>query len=139
MKVKKIAGIIILFFSIISFGGCSNDDDNFEFSTSTLKQTQWTGNLMISSNGITNNGGVGIVFYSVSDGKYSIKWDYDTAETEESIFNYSIDGKLLIIDGWNNLQGNWLLIQIDKDTMVFEKGTGAADAYKATLSLKKKV
>lgn len=72
MKVKKIAGIIILFFSIISFGGCSNDDDNFEFSTSTLKQTQWTGNLMISSNGITNNGGVGIVFYSVSDGKYSI-------------------------------------------------------------------
>ena len=51
----------------------SNDDDNFEFSTSTLKQTQWTGNLMISSNGITNNGGVGIVFYSVSDGKYSTK------------------------------------------------------------------
>jgi len=46
---------------------------------------------------------------------------------------------LLIIDGWNNLQGNWLLIQIDKDTMVFEKGTGAADADKATLSLKKKI
>jgi len=41
---------------------------------------------------------------------------------------------LLIIDGWNNLQGNWLLIQIDKDTMVFEKGTGAADAYKSKFS-----
>lgn len=99
-------GIIILFFSLISFGGCSNDDDDFEFGTSTLKQTQWIGNLTESDNGKTNNANIGIVFYSVSDGKYSIKWDYDT-ETEESIFNYSVDGNFLIIEGWIDIQGSW--------------------------------
>lgn len=106
MKTKTMLGIIILFFSLISFGGCSNDDDNFEFGTSTLKQTQWIGNLTESDNGKTNNANIGIVFYSVSDGKYSIKWDYDT-ETEESIFNYSVDGNFLIIEGWIDIQGSW--------------------------------
>lgn len=138
MKTKTMMGIIILFFSLISFGGCSNDDDDFEFGTSTLKQTQWIGNLTESDNGKTNNANIGIVFYSVSDGKYSIKWDYNT-ETEESIFNYSIDGNFLIIEGWIDIQGSWLLIQSDKDTMILEKGTGATDAYKATLTLKRKV
>lgn len=67
MKTKTMLGIIILFFSLISFGGCSNDDDDFEFGTSTLKQTQWIGNLTESDNGKTNNANIGIVFYSVSE------------------------------------------------------------------------
>lgn len=138
MKTKKLLGIIILFFSVISFGACSNDGENIEFSIPNLEQTQWTGNLMVSDNGKTDNAGIGIVFYSLSDGKYSIKWGYDT-ETEESIFNYSVNDKFLIIDGWVDIQGNWLLIKSDKNTMVFEKGTGANDAYKATLTLKRKV
>lgn len=138
MKTKKLLGIIILFFNVISFGACSNDGENNEFSIPNLEQTQWTGNLMVSDNGKTDNASIGIVFYSVSDGKYSIKWGYDT-ETEESIFNYSVNDKFLIIDGWVDIQGNWLLIKSDKDTMVFEKGTGANDAYKAILTLKRKV
>lgn len=109
MKTKKLLGIIITFFSVISFGACSNDDESIELSVSNLEQTQWTGNLIVSDNGKTDNASIGIVFYSVSDGKYSIKWDYDT-ETEESIFNYSINGKFLIIDGWVDIQGSWLLI-----------------------------
>lgn len=103
MKTKKLLGIIILLFSVISFGGCNNDDESIEFSASNLEQTQWTGNLTESDNGKTNNANIGIIFYSASEGKYSIKWDYDT-ETEESKFNYSINGKLLIIEGWIDIQ-----------------------------------
>jgi len=129
MKVTQ--AILAFGLSLILFS-CHNDDDGkLDFSSSSLKQTQWKGSFIRENGG---DGGksvetMGIVFYSESKGVYSIEGlKYD--------FGYSIDGKVLIITGTGgDLEGYWLLIQSDKNKMVLTNGTGEENTGKATLNL----
>ena len=112
MKTKKLLGIIITFFSVISFGACSNDDESIELSVSNLEQTQWTGTFNESYIGamgthISATANTGFFFESEDHGRYSIKWE-NLSQVTESPFEYSIDDKLLIISNGNYLNGSWL-------------------------------
>lgn len=55
----------------------------------------------------------------------------------ESTFEYRIEEKVLIVENGGVLNGHWLLIQSDKDTMGLEKGTNGEGAYKGILTLKR--
>lgn len=140
MKTKNILGIIFIF-SLISFYGCSNDDDNLEFSASLLKQTQWVGTLNESYIGamgthISATANTGFFFESEDHGRYSIKWE-NLSQVTESPFEYSIDDKLLIISDGNYLNGSWLITKFDTDKLVLEKGTNGEGAYKCILTLER--
>lgn len=140
MKAKNMLVLIALFFSVISLGSCSNDDNNFEFSTSLLKQTQWNGTLQETDD--WGNGEyvayVGLVFLSENMGKCSVKRG-DTSPFEYN-FEYSINGNMLYIsEGKGDLNGYWLLIHFDENSIIVEKGTGGEGAYKGVLTLTRKI
>lgn len=132
MKTFRI--LLLLSLSLFTFS-CdkNNEENNFIFNAEYLKQSQWSGTFTKTNSGKTETANFGVVFYTEADGKYSIKWEY-ASEAEEGTFDYSINGKMLIVTN-GYIKGNWLLIQLEKDKMVLEQGTGGENAYKATLNL----
>lgn len=133
MFMKVIQAVLIVLLSLHLFS-CSDDKDDFKFSETSLKQTQWTGTLVESfkednGNPVSFTYKVGIIFYSESEGKASINF-------YEKDFQYSIDGKLLNITSVDSdMDGRWLLIQLRDNEMVLEKGTGGEVARKRVLTL----
>lgn len=130
---KIIQTILIFSFSLFLFSCNKENNNHFGFDTKSLKQTQWTGTLSESfkfdEQQISRTYNVGIVFYTESNGKCNV-------ETNESGFNYSINEKLLTItNGESEMNGRWLLIQLDENKMTLEKGTGGENAYKGILTL----
>lgn len=139
----KIIQTLFLFSIILLLFSC-NDDENkesFIFSTTTLRQTQWSGTLNESyiasmDEHVSSTINVGIFFISENKGRYSLKWENIVQPTEDT-FEYIVNDKILTIENGTKLNGDWLLIQFDKDKMILEKGTGGENAYKGVLTLKR--
>lgn len=136
---KTFKTMLILSLSLILFS-CDKDNKNdkeiFDFSTTTLKQTQWNGTLK-ETDGWGNGeyvAYIGLVFYSETEGRCSIK--KDKSLPFEYDFKYSIDGKMVTIDGIKgDIDGHWLVTQFSKNKMILEMGTSGNGAYKGTLTL----
>ena len=136
LKTLLLLSLILLLFN------CSDDDNksNFEIDPDSLKQTSWGGTMNVSyydGGEHTQSANIGIIFYTISDGKYDVKYD---SSTEPYIydFKYSIDEKILNIDG-GPLGGNWLLVNVNakQQTIVFERSTGGEYSEKSVLTLTK--
>lgn len=139
MNMKQLFGMIILLFSTICILSCDVDNDKPDFNTTSLKQTQWSGTLNESyiasmDNPVLSTIEVGIFFIDDKKGRYSLKWETIVQPTED-IFEYCINDKILTVENGTKLNGNWLLIQFDGNTMVLEKGTSGNGAYKGVLTL----
>jgi hypothetical protein len=130
MKVPQL--ILAFSLSLILFSCHNDDNDKFDFSASSLKQTQWKGTFLRELNGRKSTESAGIIFYSDNKGLYSV-------QGAEYNFEYSIDGKMLKIkdtgDVIGDFDGYWLLIESDKNKMVLTNGTGDENDGKATLNL----
>lgn len=133
---KSFQAILIFFLSLILFSCDKDDKDSFDFSTTTLKQTQWNGTLKETDawgdgEYIAN---IGMFFYSETKGECSVK--RGAASPFEYNFDYSIEGKILTInEKKGDLDGHWLVIQFDENKMTLEKGTSGNGAYKGILTL----
>lgn len=135
MKIIKVLLLVLLSILYIS---CSDNDDDFQFDSESLRQTSWQGTLSESYNGgeTIKKSDVGFIFYTASEGQYDIKYkDADPARTQ---FSYSIEGKMLLIKPNIELKGYWLLIEKNKDKLVLEQSSGGEYSYKATLTLNRK-
>lgn len=127
---------IILFLALSFLMGACNDnkEDELPLVIDTLKQTQWSGTLYRDGKIFE----VGLVFYTDTEGQYSLKYLEPTPY--EKPFIYLVDGKLLVLDtGDPDMTGNWLLAKRTKKTMTLELGTGGKGAKYAKLSLTKKI
>ena len=139
----RIIQILLLFSLSLFLSGCDSDEhkNGLNFSTASLKQTKWKGSFdesYIASFGepVSTTADAGIFFESETKGRYSLKWD-TTDQPTESTFEYRIDEKVLIIENGGVLNGHWLLVRSDKDTLGLEKGTSGEGAYKGILTLKR--
>lgn len=131
---KIIQAILIFSLSLILFSCDNEGKGNLDFSTVSLKQTQWSGTFEETDKYGTSTANVGLVFYTENEGRYSVVWE--TQLKNEASFKYSIDEKILTITNTGvGLDGRWLLLKSDKDKMVLEKGTGGEGAYKVILTL----
>lgn len=120
----------ILFLTITSIA-CGKDNDDFVFNTKSLEQTTWAGTEIISDGGqVIRMKGVNIQFLTTTKGKYIINEDGTEAEVYD--FKYSVKGKIMNIEN-GTLNGNWTLLELDKDKIVLEM----LSSYKVALTLSK--
>lgn len=131
MKTIKI--LLLLAISILAFG-CSKDDDNDEKMdlTTSLKQTSWKGIYQV---GDISEATVGLAFYTEKGG-YCDRKNNDDGLVFQDFFEYTADGKLLVIKG-SAVSGNWLLASKNKKTMVLEKGTGGDPSTQVRMILER--
>lgn len=131
---KTIIQTLFAFSLGIILFACDNDDDTFDFSIKSLKQTQWTGTFEDSfvegSEFATRTFDAGIIFTSEENGDCSLNANVEP-------FKYTVKEKVLSIQSKSLFNGNWLLVNQSKDRMVLEKGTGGEGAYRAILTITK--
>ncbi len=134
---RTIKLMLLLAFGTLLFS-CNDNDDEFKFDSSSLKQTKWNGTMNESylrdGKELSFKLNVGLLFYSETDGEFSYIYEKEPSPTDGT-FKYSIDGKMLIINHALQLSGHWLVVHIDKNKMILEKGTGGDDSYNATITL----
>ncbi|MBK5720178.1 hypothetical protein JGH11_04765 [Dysgonomonas sp. Marseille-P4677] len=128
--------ILFLFTMCISFFNCSDDD--FKFSTESLIQTKWKGDLKEYHKGENiRNSTVGIIFYNEQEGEYDVKAENASNPTNTE-FSYSIEEKVLIImPSGITLGGRWIISHSEKNKMTLERGTGSDDGYNGIMTLTK--
>lgn len=120
----------ILFLTITSIA-CGKDNDDFVFNAKSLEQTTWVGTEIISDGGqVIRMKSVNIQFLTTTKGKYIINEDGTEAEVYD--FKYSVKGKIMNIEN-GTLNGNWTLLELDKDKIVLEM----LSSYKVALTLSK--
>lgn len=114
--------LLLLSFSILFFN-CSDDEDSskdekkFIFSANELKQTEWKGEIIYSTNGIVvSKGTVNIVFYTEIRGVCEYEFDYNI-DPEIISFEYEINDKFMYIDGPLPIHGNWMLQKYDGNSL----------------------
>ena len=73
---------------------------------------------------------VNIQFLTTTKGKYIVNEDGTEAEVYD--FKYSVKGKIMNIEN-GTLNGNWTLLELDKDKIVLEM----LSSYKVALTLSK--
>ena len=127
--------IYLAFIALIVFlGGCSHEDDNFN---NELYQTQWKGTLEIPINSTYKKCNITISFLTTSGGEYSAE-DFNSfvGFSSYSIFNYSIDNKIITISGGydNGLYGEWWIVKSSKNTLVLKRNPNTQN--ESTLTIK---
>lgn len=130
MRTRILTWVVVASIGAISFVSCNKDDnDDFVFSTESLKQTNWEGTeVVIDGDQIIRTIDVTIQFFTADSGQYILK--EEGSETEVYNFKYSIEGKIMDIkDG--PLYSKRTLLECSKDKMVLE----AFSSFKSTLTL----
>lgn len=118
---------------IILFG-CDNNDNTFDFSIKSLKQTRWTGtfedSIVEGPELATRTFDAGIIFTSEENRDCSLDANVEP-------FKYTVKENVLSIQSNSLFNGNWLLVNQSKNRMILEKGTGGEGAHKVILTLTK--
>ncbi len=134
---EKFRVLFITLLLSLCMSSCSDDDnDTPKLSVDFLKQTGWTGTLESVVDGkVEGRYGITIYFKSATQGNYTMSSNYDFDEA----FDYTIDDKLMKIighPGHVGTVGEWILLDIKNDKLLFRKGPTSDKSY-YTLDLTK--
>lgn len=100
------------------YDSCKSNIDNLN-----LYQTFWEGTIIYKESGQEQSFQIKVFFDFNNHGEYSIAGlSPQLPYSEKSIFTYSVDNKMLLIEGgYNNiLSGNWFITGKDKDKLVLQ-------------------
>lgn len=125
---RYFSAVLLIATMFLSFNACGDDNNDFKFDPNSLKQTLWEGTIVVTDNGeIIREMKIDMQFFTVNTGHYTLK---EGAQIEDYDFKYTIDGKLMVIDG-GVLSSNRILIELNENKMVLQ-GIGS---YKSIITL----
>lgn len=132
MKTLKFLLFILLVTALV---GCGNDDDdNWELSQESLRQTIWEGTHETKdyNENIIKTDSIVLEFSTVSTGRSLVIRNGEGTDTWE--FTYNIQGRVINFNSWY-LNAGYYIVEASKDKMVFM----LLDYRKITITLHRKI
>ena len=133
---KSFKFLLAFFMLSVVLLSCSKDDKTPVFDSDFIKQVKWNGTLVLFGEwGIEDGTTLGLNMFFSTDNRGKFDYTYGASSYNDD-FKYRLEDKLLVIQASGDpyISGEWVLIDIDKNRMLWRKNI-TSDTNYSTLEL----